>query len=123
MKDSICGLKLLGSLYTIAIAHLWKIFDWTTLGRTILLSILEKLKHNKIMLYINRSDKLSSLRQSSPLKLNNNLIWKIGKLSIKLSISLRTFTVTQCKCCIASQTVASIAIVRFTEDAHRRTSI
>ncbi len=55
MKDSVSGLEFLGSLKTIAIAHLRKILDGAAFWRLVFLSIVEKLKHNKFILAIKMS--------------------------------------------------------------------
>lgn len=49
MEDGIGCLKLLRSLNTVAITHLRFVLDGAAFGRAILLSILKKLQHNKII--------------------------------------------------------------------------
>jgi hypothetical protein len=99
MEDSVGGLKFLGRLVAIAIAHLREIFNWTAFGRLVLLSILQKLKHNKIMLLLVMHNKEMSKVE---------LIYR----------SLGAVAIAKGKCGIAGQAVTSIIVIGLTEDVH-----
>lgn len=49
VENSAARLELLRRLVTIAVAHFGTVLDGTALGRTVLLSVLQELQHNKII--------------------------------------------------------------------------
>jgi hypothetical protein len=49
VEDSAGRLELLRRLVAIAVAHFGTVLDGTALGRTVLLSVLQELQHNKII--------------------------------------------------------------------------